>query len=667
MRGTVLLSIFTAMLSMAPRCVVAAEQPEEQTLGTVVVTATRTKVPLESVTSSISVVSHRDIQNAQSPTVIESLRAVPGVDVSQSGSPGSTASVFIRGADADQSLILIDGVEVNSATLGGFNFGNITTDGVDRVEVLRGAGGTLYGSEAVGGVINVITRKGEGTPHLSLSSAGGNIGTASQQGRVAGRSGIVSYAVSLGYFTTAGFRPVNDDFSNLTSAARVDVSVLEHGTLRAFWRSANSSLGLADNDIGNGYGDFLDPNARQRDEFYLAKGEWEHTPVPNLTYRISGAYSRTVNVFSDQIDPQVLTSPNFFGDAFFLTHFRVPNEIAVAETQVNYAEGEVGLSTVGFEFKEKSGKLESINLDGSVDRFDRSRANYAGYAQQQIYLLDDRLAAVAGFRVDGNQDFGREVSSSWSIGYVEDWGAAGRWDTHVKGGYAEGFRAPTFNELFYPQSGNRNLDAETSSEYDGGVEQHLGSRWLSVEGTYFTRRTKNLIQFAPVAQCPGAVVPPGVSFTGCNVGRADVGGVEAAIGVGPVLGLSLRGSYTYLDWNLSGGGALLRRPHNRMATTVNYQREHLLRASDRFDANVNVVFVGERSDLDPLTFQSVNNQPAYDRADLALRYDTPILGRAIRRAGMFARIGNLFDRKYSEVRGFRSPPVNVLAGVRLTF
>jgi vitamin B12 transporter len=668
MNRAVVLSILIAVLPMSQRRVMAAEEQEEMPLGTVVVTATRTAVPLASVTSSISVISQQQIQNAQSPTVIDSLRAVPGVDVSQSGSPGSTASVFIRGADADQSLILIDGVEVNSATLGGFNFGNIMTDDIGRIEVLRGAGGALYGSEAVGGVVNIITQKGEGRPHLSLSSAGGNTGTSSQLGRVAGQSGIVSYSASLGYFTTAGFRPINDDFSNLTSAARVDVTPVEHGTLRAFWRSANSSLGLADNNIGNGYGDFLDPNARQHDEFYLAKGEWEHAPVENLTYRVSGAYSRTVNAFSDQIDPQVLTSPNFFGNEFFLAHFRVPNEIAVAETQANYSEGEVGVSTVGFEFKEKTGKLKSVSLDGSVDHFDHSRANYAGYAQQQLYLLEDRLAAVAGFRVDGNEDFGRAVSSSWSIGYVEDWGAAaGRWDTHVKGGYTEGFRAPTFNELFFPKSGNRNLDAETSSEYDGGVEQHLGARWLSIEGTYFARRTKSLIQFAPVAQCPGAMVPPGVFFTGCNVGRADVSGVEATLKAGPVLGISLRGSYTYLDWDLSGGGALLRRPHNRMAAMLNYRRQDVLRATDRFDVNVNVVFAGERHDLDPLTFEDVNNQPAYYRTDLALRYDVPILGEGMPRIGWFARISNLFDRRYSEVRGFRSPPLNVLAGGRLTF
>ncbi len=663
--------VVSGTLLLHPFAAPAAEGREEKRLGTVVVTATRTAVPLESVTSSVSVISEQDIDHRQTQSVADTLRNVAGVDISQSGSLGTTASVFIRGADADQSLILVDGVEVNSPTLGGFNFGNLMTDDVGRIEVLRGAGGTLYGSEAIGGVVNILTKKGEGPPHLSLASAGGTIGTFSQLATSSGQYGILSYSASLGYLTTAGYRQVNDDFSNLTNAVRLDVTPVERGTLRGFWRVADSSLGLANNDIGNGYGNFLDPNARQRDEFYLAKGEWEHTPVDDLTYRLSGAYSRTLNVFSDSIDPQVLTSPFYFGDAFFLSHFRAPSDITTGEAQVNYTEGTIGVSTAGFEFKEKSGKLKSVSRDGNVDRFDRRRSNYAGYVQQQLTLLDDHLVAVGGFRADGNEDFGNVASASWSVGYLEDWGQGGRWDTRVKGGYAEGFRAPTFNELFFPKSGNQNLDAETSSEYNGGVTQQLGSQWLAAEATYFTRRTTNLIQFAPLAQCPGALVPPGVFFAACNLGRADIRGVETALTAGPIWGLSLRGTYSYLDWDILGGAALLRRPHNRMAATLNYDRDDLLQATDRFNANLSVGFVGERHDLDPFStpfpFMETDDHPAYTRVDLALRYDMPLPGYRPARLGGFVRIQNLFDRVYDEVRGFRSPPINVLAGARLSF
>jgi len=643
-----------------------ARASEEQSLGTVVITGTRTEAPIESVTTSVTVVGEDDIRNRQSQTVADTLRDVPGVDVAQSGSLGHTASVFIRGAESNQSLILFDGVEVNSPMVGGVNFGNLTTDDVGRIEVLRGAGGTLYGSQAIGGVVNVLTKKGSGAPHLSLSSGGGNTGTTSQLATLSGESGPVAYSAALGYLTTAGFRQVNDDFSNLTSALRVDVTPIEHGTLRGVWRSATSSLGLADNNIGLGLGRLLDPDARQRDEFYVTKMEWEHQPLEALTYRVSGAYSRTVNDVTDRATPSERAAPNFFGDAFFTARSLVPSDIWTGEGQVNYSEGSIGVSTLGVEFKERSGDLKSETLDGTRTHFFRSRSNLAGYAQQQVFLLDNAVALVGGLRVDDNEDFGREVSSSWSVGYLQDWNSAGRWATHIKGSYAEGFRAPTFDELFFPGFGNPNLNPEISSEYDGSVEQQLGVRWVALEGTYFSRRTRDLIQFSSPQQCPGPGVDPNGFGTLCNVGLADTRGVETVLRVGPVHHFSASGAYTYLDFDLSRRTKLLRRPHNRMAASVAYDRDGVLQAADAVHAHVNVVFVGERTDIDPLTFADTAN-PTYTRVDLALRYTMPLSRQTEYRLGWFARVQNLLDRRYDEVRGFRAPPVNVLAGATVTF
>jgi vitamin B12 transporter len=681
MRGSVCAAAMAVWLSQPVAA--PAQEGAERPLGTVVVTATRTEAPLESVTQSISVVSDDEMQNRQAVTVTEALRDVPGVDIAQPGSPGTATSVFIRGAESDQTLFLVDGVKVNSPMLGGFNLGNMMTDNLGRIEVLRGAGGTLYGSEAVGGVVNLMTKKGEGAPHFSISSAGGNISTASELGALSGQSGLIAYSASLGYLTTAGFHPANDDFSVLTQAGRLDVTPIERGTFRAFWRIANSSLGLANNDIASGI-NLLDPDARERDEFYLGEGEWEHQPIPNLTYRISGAYARTVNVSTDIANTaeqaaclklpfnQQLQDPlACFGPAYF----RSPSYIAGSEGQVNYTEGTTGISTLGIDFKSESGAFKSIPMEinefSQPTRFAHTRYNVAGYAQQQLFLFDNRFTAVGGVRVDGNQDFGREVSASWSVGYIEDWNSGGRWTTHIKGGYAEGFRAPSFSQTSFPRTpffaGNPNLRPEISSEYDGGVEQHLGLRWLSVDGTYFTRRAKDLIVFSSTAQCPASGLDPTkVSSTDCNIGLADVRGVETAVRVGPIAGVSFVGSYGYLDWDL-GGPSLLRRPRNRMASSLNYQLDHVLRKADHFDANVNVVFVGQRHDLDPLEgYREVSDHPMYTRTDLALRYDVPVPGHETSRIGGFARVQNLFDRNYEEVRGFKSPPINVLAGAEVT-
>src|SRR3972149_2310691 len=142
----------------------AAEPQQEQTLPPVVVTATRVETPQEQVTTSLSVITSDDIRAQQALTVEEVLRDVPGLDVVRSGSRGATTSVFIRGSDSDQVLVLIDGVEVNSVSSGGFNFAHLTTESVERIEVLRGAGGGVYGSRAIGGGGNNINQKGAGPP-----------------------------------------------------------------------------------------------------------------------------------------------------------------------------------------------------------------------------------------------------------------------------------------------------------------------------------------------------------------------------------------------------------------------------------------------------------------------------------------------------------------------
>ncbi len=166
-----------------------AAQPPEATLPPVFVTSTRTETPLEQVTTSATVITAKDIEDQQAETVLEVLRQVPGFDVVQTGSRGTGTSVFIRGSEADQVLVLIDGVEVNSTTTGAFNFAHLTTENIERIEIIRGAGGTLYGSQAIGGVINILTKRGRGPAEFGLSAEGGNGWTNRQTLSLSGEAG----------------------------------------------------------------------------------------------------------------------------------------------------------------------------------------------------------------------------------------------------------------------------------------------------------------------------------------------------------------------------------------------------------------------------------------------------------------------------------------------
>src|SRR6267142_3160734 len=161
----------------AQKTAVPPKKQEVQKLKPVVVTATKIEQPLDEIGTTVTVVDNSQVEGQKIDRVETVLRQVPGVQVTQSGSPGSVTDVSIRGASAAQTLILVDGVEVNAGATGSFDMANLTTNNLDRIEVLRGAGGSLYGSQAIGGVINLLSREGEGAPKFSLLSEGGNRAT----------------------------------------------------------------------------------------------------------------------------------------------------------------------------------------------------------------------------------------------------------------------------------------------------------------------------------------------------------------------------------------------------------------------------------------------------------------------------------------------------------
>jgi len=615
-----------------------------QPLATIVVTATRTATRLDEATNSVTVVGDHAIEQRQAETVSELLRDVPGVDIVQNGSRGTSTEIFIRGAEADQTLVLIDGVPLNSVTVGQFDFGTLTTDNVERIEVVRGAGGALYGSQAVGGVVNIITRKGSGTPWVSATGEGGSGSTGRGAIASAGQVGGLRYSLAGAYLDTQGFRPQNDDYRNTTASLRLDYDVNERAVARLFFRYTDTDLGLVNN---NNYLSRPDPNARQSDEFLVVKGEWEQELVPDLELRFATSYARDDQKFDDP--------PDAAETSYTTSH--IPSGLVTGEVQLNHYWRRLAITTAGVEIEERTADVRSDVIDPAFEirsRFDESRGNVAGYFQEQLRLLDGALIGIGGVRIDGNEDFGIAVSPAGSLSYQLPPVPSVR----VRTGYAEGFKAPTFNELFFPDFGNPDLEAETSREYNVGL---LGSWWddraiLDVAG--FDRDTKNLIE--------GTVQPDG-SFQAQNRGDAHVRGFEVA----PRLvlwrepELALGASYTRLF--RVDTAPLLRRPKHSGALTVNLAGRDLWRARTRYNLNLNLLAVGDRPDVNPSAGFAFDTNPAYARVDLAGAYTFTgaVAGRGD--LTLFAKVQNLFDETYDEVLGFRAPPINVLAGVRATF
>ena len=520
-----------------------AAEPPEPVLPPVFVTSTRTEIPLEQVTTSASVITAKDIQAQQAETVLEILRSVPGLDVVQTGSRGTTATVFIRGSESDHVLVLIDGVEVNSTTLGAFNFAHLTTENVERIEILRGAGGTLYGSQAIGGVINIITKRGSGPVEAGISLEGGNGWTNRQVLTLQGEAGKLGYSFSAAHIESDGFRKVNDDYRNLSTSARLDYRLTEDMGLKGIFRFAKTDVGLFNN---NNFASQPDPNAREATTQYLGKLEWEQKIFKNWDYRISGSMFKENIKDTDDIDECTFLGfpcdPQRTGD-----RFRPRTDSG--EFQTNYRFDDWSTTTFGVEYKRRSADTS--------DGIDEAIRNMGYYLQEQLQFLDKRLIMIPGIRLDDNESFGTEWTPSVSAAYLfREIG------TKLKAGYAKGFKAPTLNELFFPPAfgcpafGNPNLDPEKSWELNAGVEQDVLADRIKMGATYFHREVKDLIEGRPIPDDPSGC------FRAVNVGSARFDGVETMLRIQIFAPLSLDTQYTFLNWN-TADGRLPRRPKHR--------------------------------------------------------------------------------------------------------
>ncbi len=617
----------------------------------VVLTPTGMPEPLGEVGTTTSVVSQKQAQIQQTHELPDLLRQVPGVEVTQSGSPGTVADVSIRGSTSAQTLIMLDGVPVNDSATGAFDISRIPTDGMERVEVVRGAGGALYGSQAIGGVVNLFTEEGSGPPRFSLLSEGGNRATQRQVAQLDGTEGRLAYAGTLSYFSTTGFRPINDNSDNLSGVLRLDYHLDENTTIRGITRYTRANVSLASYSIAEGIP--LNPNAHQRNEFMLYKGEIDRA-FGRLMTRASAFFVR------DELrvnEVPFAGSPSSEAD-------RIPDETRGSIIDGIYTWSRQFRTLIGFSFLDRWVHSQSSIFELApppashfLSVYNARRQEYAGYVEQEGHFLHDHLIATGGFRVDGNSEFGKEVSPAWSVAIPLPY------QITLRGNYAEGFRAPSFNELFFPGFGNPHLGPEISSEYDGGITKRFGEK-ASLTTTYFSRRVHHLIVTVP---CP---VGPGCQFgaTAANTGRVDTQGVEIVPAWEPGYGLRLAGNVTILDeTHVSPEPDIrpLRVPKYSASAVTECNRHSLLRSGDHLTLAIMYMFVVDRDDITPTG--TIANHDAYHRVDFAFSYSPGVKWRQIDSLEVLGKIQNLLDRHYSEAFGFPAPPINFVAGLRLTF
>jgi vitamin B12 transporter len=622
---------FVWLLVLALMAPLAAHAQESKSVDPVVVTATKVATPAEQLGASVSVVNGEDFQTYHYPTVDEALRNVPGVQIRRSGAYGKTTSVTIRGANANQVQVLVDGLRVKSPTLGQVDLSDISPDLIERIEVIRGAQSTIYGADAIGGVINIITRKGTGGPfQASVQQEVGNYDTLVSRATVYGAWKILHYALSASHFESNG-RFQNDETDANAISARIGATLPWNSTLDFVFRYNKNDIGVPVKGVFPGpqpINPIINRNARSQSETTIFSLEGKTRPVE--WWETRGRLSRYENSagFQDPVDP---------GVAFdFPTFSQVNVERREAEWVNSFFIGKWSTSSVGLEHRREIG--ENHNTFRAVSE------TQSVFFEQQLRFFE-RLFVTGGFRVEDNSVWGTTTTERGSLAFlIKETG------TRLRGSAGTGFRAPTFNDLFFPGFGNPVLQPEDSLSYDFGVDQKLWNNRIRLGLTYFQNEFKNLITCCT----PIPTAPLGGPF---NVGRARSAGIEftSEVDVRPNLVASL--NYTYTDSeNLATDRLLPREPRHRWNIGLTWE------PITKLSLFTQVHVVTEQFEA----FGEVYNS-GHTQVDIGGTWRIVERMGWLRKLELTARIQNLLNEGYAEVRGFPALGINALVGLRASF
>ena len=640
-----------------------ADQTEELETPEVIVSATKTPIPVKEVTSAVEVITGEQMQQRKLRTVAEALRWAQGLAVFQSGGPGTVVDVRMRGGTPEQTLVLIDGAIVNSATLGSYDFAQLTSDNIERIEILRGSQGMMWGSDAMGGVINITTKRGRDTPNISAFAEYGSFATIREGATVSGKKGAFDVAASLTRWDTSSFSAINyrrgaserDGYHNWQGSVRLGVDLPHDGRLEFNFRWMNGITnfdGFAFNPV-NFTSDPADVlGAKSTSQQYVYSGSYTQ-PITNwwsqkLTLARAtenlrsylGSLQRNLLTGVEDVPFQVASEINTTSNRLEWQHdFQIAKPLAV---------------TAGYQFREQIGE-NFDTLAGTTTVPNKIVSSNAGFAEAKLNLWD-RLFGTAGIRQDEYNVFGSATTYRVTAGYLHK-----ETGTKLRGSYGTGFRAPTINQLFFPGFGNPNLKPEKSRGLDIALEQSLLNDRVFLSAGYFWNRYQNLILsvFDPVG-C--AAIPDTQGFCAQNIGTSRAEGIEASakaqlIRDEPwIKSLALQLQYTYTSTNDLTAGEnqdtrLPKWPLNQWSAILSYQPIEALRA------NLEGRYVGQRYNI----VGNKDSIPSFVVWNLSATYDVNTHMQA------YVRADNIFNEKYEEVLFFGTPIRSVFGGVRINF
>lgn len=588
----------------------------------VVTTPLRRESSLERSTSSVTVIGEEEIARSAASDLPSLLRSYPGVSVSIAGGLGARAGLSLRGAKSTQTLVLINGVNVKSATAGEASLFNIPLSSIERIEIAKGPHSAQYGSDAIGGVVNIITKGGKvcdngrdfcttvtaGVSHPWGGHVGAHIRGETQDG--------TRFALGGRLLGTRGYNFTTID--NLFTYEPDDDGFIQ----------GNIDFSLSKEfDWGEVYASGLYARSRVQ---YDDAGMWGGNEADNDLF--AGKLGVRIDHTDDwssrlELSSGVDLQKNFRDETGYSDRFDTLRYGLFASTEKRFDIGDaVNTLTVG-------GEIHREKVRSTVPYEVTARDLAAAFAQHSLEY--GPLTLDAGIRYDHNEQFGSATTYNLGASYEIVPGLVAR------ASYGTGFRAPTFNDLYYPGWANPELEPETSKTFE------VGLRWQPTTDTTFDvavyqTRLRNF--FNPVAG--GGLV---------NVDAARITGVEASL------------THRF-DERWHGGLAVEYRQPRDLTTGLDLLRQERIKASvevgfrpvEQLSLAAKVIYGGPRWDTDPVTW-GPTRMPGYATVDLSAIYAVDA------QSELKLSVENLFDKDYSTSAGYRSPGRTINLSFSRTF
>ncbi len=598
--------------------------PDESVAQAVIVTATRFDIPLDQSPASVSLITSGDFENKQIRRVGDALREVPGLSIVQTGSPGQLTSVFMRGLRSEHTQVLLDGIPFNQGLAGLYNFADLTTDNLERIEVARGPQSTLYGPRALAGAIQLFTRQGSEAPEATFTSEGGSYGTFRETFQSEGKIQQFDYSIGASRLDTDNARP-NNQYRN--SAGLANIGWSPNDQLRV-----SSLFAYSLSDTGNPNSIF-DP--KPIDNFLTEK--W--LIAPHVDWKPVDWWEHKF-IFSYDHERQ-LNDPNQDG---FVGATRALFERTTIDYQNDLRPTSWLRITSGFFYSRVNAGQERpfiLQIFGPQPTFVSDHTDETAEFLETTITPITNLILVGGGRIDHFNQFGDVWTYRFAGSYKID-----QTNTTLHGSVATGFSPPSSQDKIF--GNNFGLKPEEDLGWDAGVEQRLWANKIIFGATYFHNDLSNLIGFNGL-------------FATLNLGAARTQGIETELCAQPTTELLFTATYTYLDTQKTSasdisqpaGARLPRRPRHEIYVSASYLWCKKLRTT------IAAKWVNAREELN---FGAPNfDIEDYNFVNFATEYEVnPHLT-------IFGRVDNLTNEHYSEVFGFPALGRAAYGGVKIHF